>query len=452
MKIFQLAFAVFALPQIALGNIADELTNAGLTTLLDLVVKADLVDTLLSVAPATIFAPTNDAFDELLADPATTKALAADPNLLKNTLLYHVIPNAAIKSTDLAPDQSVPTANGAPVRVQVDQRGVTVNGVKVVKADVKTSAGIVHVVEKVIPTVANDAAVRSSSNGNIADELTNAGLTTLLDLVVKADLVDTLLSVAPATIFAPTNDAFAELLADPATAKALEDDPNLLKNTLLYHVIPNAAIKSTDLAADQSVATATGAPVRVNVYQKYTPVVTVNGVKVVKADVSTSAGIVHVVEKVIPTVAEGDNIAAVLTKDGRFNTLLAAVTAADLAGAVSTTDGLTVFAPTDDAFAKLPAGTVEKLLGDIPTLASILKRHVVPQPLFAEAICWNSYATLQDGESITTELYSLRSGRSYVGKRVKAYTTSSGKLNKAVVVDADLVATNGVIHAIDTVI
>merc|ERR1711994_375139 len=347
---------------------------------------------------------------------------------------------------------SVPTANGAPVRVQVDQKGVTVNGVKVIKADVKTSAGIVHVVEKVIPTVANDAAVRTSSNGNIADELTNAGLTTLLDLVVKADLVDTLLSVAPATIFAPTNDAFAELLADPATAKALEDDPNLLKNTLLYHVIPNAAIKSTDLAADQSVATATGAPVRVNVYQKYTPVVTVNGVKVVKADVETSAGIVHVVEKVIPTVAEGDNIAAVLTKDGRFNTLLAAVTAADLAGAVSTTDGLTVFAPTDDAFAKLPAGTVEKLLGDIPTLASILKRHVVPQPLFAEAICWNSYATLQDGESITTELYSLRSGRSYVGKRVKAYTTSSGKLNKAVVVDADLVATNGVIHAIDTVI
>merc|ERR1711994_586267 len=323
---------------------------------------------------------------------------------------------------------SVPTANGAPVRVQVDQRGVTVNGVKVIKADVKTSAGIVHVVEKVIPTVANDAAVRSSSNGNIADELTNAGLTTLLDLVVKADLVDTLLSVAPATIFAPTNDAFAELLADPATAKALEDDPSLLKNTLLYHVIPNAAIKSTDLAADQSVATATGAPVRVNVYQKYTPVVTVNGVKVVKADVETSAGIVHVVEKVIPTVAEGDNMAAVLTKDGRFNTLLAAVTAADLAGAV------------------------EKLLGDIPPLASILKRHVVPQPLFAEAICWNSYATLQDGESITTELYSLRSGRSYVGKRVKAYTTSSGKLNKAVVVDADLVATNGVIHAIDTVI
>merc|ERR1711997_1009405 len=121
----------------------------------------------------------------------------------------------------------------------------------------------------------------------------------------------------------------------------------------------NAEIYSKDLAPDQSVPTANGAPLRVNVYQKYNTVVTVNGVKVVKADVPTSAGVVHVVEKVIPTVAKGDNIAAVLTADGRFGTLLAAVGAAG----------------------------------------------------FAEAICWNSYKTLQGGEQLTPELYSLRSGR-----------------------------------------
>merc|ERR1712212_757882 len=286
--------------------------------------------------------------------------------------------------------------------------------------------------------------------GDIADELKSAGLTTLLDLVVKADLVDTLLSVAPATIFAPTNSAFDKLLSDPAVAQALENDPNLLKNTLLYHVIPNAAIKSSDLAADQSVATATGAPVRVNVYKKkYYTLVTANGVKVVKPDVETSAGIVHVVDSVLPTVAEGDNIAAVLTADGRFGTLLAAVGAANLAGAVSTTDGLTVFAPTDDAFAKLPEGTVESLLGDIPTLASILKRHVVPQPIFAAAItCKNSYATLEDGEELTPFSYYTRMGRI-----VRAYTTSSAKTRtKCNIIDADIVATNGVVHAIDTVI
>ena len=112
---------------------------------------------------------------------------------------------------------------------------------------------------------------------------------------------------------------------------------------------------------------------------------------------------------------------------------------------------MTVFAPTDDAFAKLPEGTVESLLGDIPALSAILKRHVVPQPIFAEAIsCKSTYATLQAGEELTARShYSLRAKK--LTRTVKAYTTSSAP-NKAGVIDADLVATNGVIHAIDTVI
>ena len=106
-----------------------------------------------------------------------------------------------------------------------------------------------------------------------------------------------------------------------------------------------------------------------------------------------------------------------------------------------------MFAPTDDAFAKLPEGTVESLLGDIPALSAILKRHVVPQPIFAAAIsCRSTYATLQAGEELTAASYYTR-----MGKTVKAYTTSSAP-NKASVIDADLVATNGCIHAIDTVI
>merc|ERR1719433_1898711 len=203
--------------------------------------------------------------------------------------------------------------------------------------------------------------MQQRSTGDLVEDLKNAGLTTLLDLVVKAGLAEALLSVEPATIFAPTNQAFAKLLADPAVVKALEDDPDLLKNTLLYHVIPGAAVASGDLKPDQSVETAAGAPLRVNVYKSWYPMVTVNGVKVVRADVMAGKGsIVHVVDSVLPTVGADDN------------------TAAGLAEAISTTDGLTVFAPTDDAFAKLPEGTVEALLADIPQLTAILTRHVVP--------------------------------------------------------------------------
>jgi len=271
-------------------------------------------------------------------------------------------------------------------------------------------------------------------------------LTTLLQFVVDAGLADTLASVEPATIFAPTNAAFAKLPA--STVNALKANPELLKNTLLYHVIPSAAIPSSALKADNKVDTATGAPLRVNVYQKHgRTTVTANGVRVIMPDVAAGSGsIVHVVESVLPTVEKGDNIAAVLTKDGRFGTLLAAVTAADLAGAVSTTDGLTVFAPTDDAFAKIPKSTLEFLLKpeNKDALTGILTRHVVPQAVFAAGIGCKSLQTLNPDSNIYTYK------RGYGNVYVKTY--ADRKYNKAKVVDADIVATNGVVHAIDSVI
>merc|ERR1711994_300914 len=281
--------------------------------------------------------------------------------------------------------------------------------------------------------------------GDLAADLQANGLTTLLKFVVDAGLADTLGSVEPATIFAPTNAAFAALPAD--VVAALTSDPELLKNTLLYHVIPNAAIPSSALKADNKVDTAAGAPLRVNVYMKHgRTTVTANGVRVIKPDVQAGSGsIVHVVEKVLPTVGAGDNIAAVLTADGRFGTLLAAVTAADLAGAVSTTDGLTVFAPTDDAFAKLPASTLEFLLKpeNKAALTGILTRHVVPEAVFAAGIGCKRLQTLNPDNVI----YSYKG---YRGVYVKTYANK--RYNKARVIDADIVATNGVVHAIDSVI
>merc|ERR1711962_1358798 len=130
MKIYQIALFAVALPQVIYGDLASDLKTNGLTTLLDLVVKADLASTLGSVEPATIFAPTNEAFDAVPQD--TLNALLADTELLKNVLLYHVIPNVAIQSSELKADQSVETANGAPLRVNVFPKYetvVTVNGV-----------------------------------------------------------------------------------------------------------------------------------------------------------------------------------------------------------------------------------------------------------------------------------------------------------------------------------
>jgi len=287
--------------------------------------------------------------------------------------------------------------------------------------------------------------------GDLAADLQANGLTTLLKFVVDAGLADTLGSVEPATIFAPTNAAFAALPSD--VVAALTSDPELLKNTLLYHVIPNAAIPSSALKADNKVDTATGAPLRVNVYKKHgRTTVTANGVRVIMPDVKAGSGsIVHVVEKVLPTVGKDDNIAAVLTKDGRFGTLLAAVGAADLAGAVSTTDGLTVFAPTDAAFAKIPKATLDFLLKpeNKGALTAILTRHVAPEVVFAAGVGCGKLKTLNPDAMLFT--YLRGHGHSY-GVFVKSYDANDRKYKRAQVVDADIVATNGVVHAINMVI
>lgn len=276
--------------------------------------------------------------------------------------------------------------------------------------------------------------------GDLAGDLQANGLTTLLDFVVKAGLADALGGAEPLTLFAPTNEAFANL--PPATVNALTSDPELLKNVLLYHVIPKSAIPSSALKADNKVATATGTTLRVNVYNKYYPVVTVNGVRVVKPDVQAGQGsIVHVVDEVVPYLTEADTIPGKIINDPQFSTLLAAVKAAGLVDALSNPDAaFTVFAPTNDAFAKIPSATLNSILADKATLTSILLRHVVPEAIFSKGICWKTYKTLNENESLSTQLY----------KRGLVVAKNSQGYGR--VVEADIVATNGVIHAIDTVI
>ncbi len=122
---------------------------------------------------------------------------------------------------------------------------------------------------------------------------------------------------------------------------------------------------------------------------------------------------------------------------GSFNTLVAAVKAAGLVDTLKGAGPFTVFAPTDEAFAKLPAGTVEALLKDIPKLTSILTYHVVSGKVLAADV------VKLDGKEATT----------VQGSGVKISTAGGVKLNgTANVVTTDIACSNGVIHVIDGVI
>jgi len=122
---------------------------------------------------------------------------------------------------------------------------------------------------------------------------------------------------------------------------------------------------------------------------------------------------------------------------GSFKTLAAALTAANLVDTLKGVGPFTVFAPTDEAFAKLPAGTVESLLTDIPKLAAILTYHVVAGKVMAADVM------TMDGQSAKT-----------VNGATLAISTNDGvKLNgNSTVVKTDIACTNGVIHVIDTVL
>lgn len=128
------------------------------------------------------------------------------------------------------------------------------------------------------------------------------------------------------------------------------------------------------------------------------------------------------------------NTVDTLVKNGNFKTLTAAVGAAGLADTLAT-QNLTVFAPTDQAFSKLPAGTVEALLNDIPTLQSILTYHAVSGTVPASTAKTLTSAPTVNGQSVNI---SVKNGKLFI--------------NDSQVVLYDIKTTNGIIHVIDTVL
>jgi uncharacterized surface protein with fasciclin (FAS1) repeats len=119
---------------------------------------------------------------------------------------------------------------------------------------------------------------------------------------------------------------------------------------------------------------------------------------------------------------------------GKFNTLIAAVEAAGLTETLSNEGPFTVFAPNDDAFAKLPEGTVEGLLKDKEKLTAILTYHVV------------------SGKYKASDVMDMKSAKTLQGGELKIDASDGVKVNDAKVIQPDIMCTNGVCHMIDSVL
>ena len=263
--------------------------------------------------------------------------------------------------------------------------------------------------------------------------------TTLVAAVGAAELVDTLKGEGPFTVFAPTDDAFAALPAGTVDELLKPENKQKLTDILLYHVV-SGKVMAADVTALTSAPTVLGKDVAVKVDMGN---VYINEAKVIITDIETSNGVIHVIDTVLlppsdDAMMEKNTIVDVAVADGRFTTLVAAVTAAELVETLSGEGPFTVFAPTDDAFAALPAGTLDSLLlpENKQQLTDILLYHVV------------------SGKVMAADVVTLTSAPTVLGKDV-TITVKDGKvfLNDTVqVIITDVEASNGVIHVIDAVL
>jgi transforming growth factor-beta-induced protein len=276
----------------------------------------------------------------------------------------------------------------------------------------------------------------------IVDIAVNDGrFTTLVTALQQAELVDTLNSEGPFTVFAPTDDAFAAL--PDGTLDSLLADIPALQSVLTYHVVPGK-VMAADVVNLESADTVQGEPISISVQDGN---VMVNNANVIITDIEASNGVIHVIDAVLlppsmTAASEEDammedtpDIVDIAVNDGRFSTLVTALQAAELVDTLKGEGPFTVFAPTDDAFAALPEGTLDGLLADIPALTNVLLYHVVPGQVRAADVVNLESADTVEGEAISI---TVQDGNVMV--------------NNANVIITDIGGKNGVIHVIDAVI
>ncbi len=393
-------------------NIVETAIAAGdFNTLVAAVSAAGLAGTLSGPGPFTVFAPTDAAFAKLPA--GTIEALLADPKgQLTDILLYHVVPGKVMAS-DVVGLTSATSISGRVLPIDT-RAGVKIAGAKVVITDIECSNGVIHVIDTVMIPEAARYAVSNTGVAGFVTYVYNGLLGRNPDidgLNVYAGGLDNGTMAA--------DDVVLSILAssEAQTKMAGYSDDMFIK--YLYNSLLRRSASSSEVSAWKTVLDAGVS--RMNAVRSFTR--------------STEFILVSSGYGVTPFSKNLDTIPVTAVKAGTFSTLVTAVTQAGLAGTLSGPGPFTVFAPTDAAFAKLPAGTIEALLAD-PTgqLKNILLYHVVSGRVMASDVVGLTSAPTVLGQNVPVE---VRDGKVYIGG--------------AMVVVTDIMASNGVIHVIDTV-
>jgi len=252
-------------------------------------IKTDLLSTV-ARNKLTVLAPSDEAFEKLFRELGVKGIRDIPAQQLKPILLYHVI-NGRVFSNQLK-NGFVPTLNGAAVEVKLGN-GVMFNDAKVVYADIRALNGVIHVIDKVLlPPSKNIVEIAAG----------NPAFSILVDAVKAAGLADVLATGGPFTVFAPTNDAFAALLAERGlTAAQLLGNKELLTKVLLYHVVDGRVYSSDLPASPLSVKTLNGGSFSIDA--STLKITDFNGRKsgLIPSllNIQATNGVIHVIDRVI---------------------------------------------------------------------------------------------------------------------------------------------------------
>lgn len=273
--------------------------------------------------------------------------------------------------------------------------------------------------------------------GTLMEEVTNAGATILIDLLKNVSL-DKSLETDYLTIFAPSNEAFANLPDD--LAKRVTSNATILASVLEFHAT-RGIFRAQDAFDNLQIdTTLPGAKIRVNAYNgasQGSMFITTNGAKVLKADIQASNGIVHVIDKVmLPPVG---NFYDLLTMSTDHTALKSLVDQNGLKQVLESTTG-TLFAPNNKAFEDLNNYIQSKNVQGQPVgeaMKEIIMYHMLRSVVYSAGAMNATYVTADKAEKLTISV---------------AADLSTAKINQANVVIPDIAATNGVIHIIDSVL
>jgi uncharacterized surface protein with fasciclin (FAS1) repeats len=391
----------------------------GTGTLAAAVAAGDLVTTLQSAGPFTVFAPIDDAFDALGEYSLDALLEPANQAILQEILTYHVI-SGDIRAADLTDGAMVTTVEGRDVTIDLSGATPKVNGADIIATDIVVENGVIHLIDGVlVPEL--DIVEKAIITEQTA---------TLVAAVDAGGLVATLQGAGPFTVFAPINEAFEAL--GEYTLDALLDPANqaILADILTYHVI-SGDIRAADLTDGAMVTTVEGGDVTIDLSGAM-PMV--NGANIIATDIVVENGVIHLIDAVL---TESMDVVQRASVTDVTSTLVAAVDAGGLVGTLQGAGPFTVFAPINEAFEALGTDKLEVLLdpANLALLQKVLTYHVISGDIRAADLTDGAMVTTVEGSDVTIDL-----------------SGATPKVNGADIIATDIVVENGVIHLIDGVL